>query len=262
MSVNALVLMYHAVPAGRSGCAAADPHYSVDRSRFNNQLALMSSMGLKPTSVREALKRTEGAENSPGVALTFDDGHETNFAAFEDIVRAGGTADFFVNPGTVGTAGYLSWSQLREMDQLGASIQSHGMHHIGLDDLTPQGVDESLQASRKRIEDELGRSVELFAPPYGRTVPGLADRARQLGYRALCSSRVGYWRDVLAPEIPRFAVRATTSDAHLAAWLQHSPWVLRAARARALAVGAGKQVLGRSAFMKLRRGWLGNGQQV
>ena len=98
------------------------------------------------------------------MAISFDDGHETNFAAFEDIVRAGGTADFFVNPGTVGTAGFLSWSQLREMDQLGASIQSHGMHHIGLDDLTPQGVDESLQASRKRIEDELGRSVELFAP--------------------------------------------------------------------------------------------------
>jgi peptidoglycan/xylan/chitin deacetylase (PgdA/CDA1 family) len=262
MSVDALVLMYHAVPTGRSSCAAADPHYSVDRSRFVDQLGLMSRMGLKPTSVREILKRPAGSHSAPGVALTFDDGHETNFAAFEDIVRMGGTADFFVNPGTVGTAGYLSWSQLREMDRLGASIQSHGMHHVGLDDLTAQGLEESLQGSRECIEDELGRAVELFAPPFGRTVPALTDRARHAGYQALCSSRVGYWRDVQSFEIPRFAVRATTSNASLAAWLQHSPWVLRAAQARAVAVGAGKQVLGRSAFMKLRRGWFGNGQQV
>jgi peptidoglycan/xylan/chitin deacetylase (PgdA/CDA1 family) len=196
------------------------------------------------------------------VAITFDDGHESNFAAFAEIVRVGGSADFFINPSTVGTPGHLSWAQLREMDRQGASIQSHGMHHCYLDQLPPAQVDSELVDSRRRIEDELGRSAELFAPPFGRMAPGLANRARDLGYRALCTSQVALWRDGRAAEIPRFAVRSGTSNASMAAWLKRSPWRLGAARARYWAVGAGKRLMGQSTFARLRRAWIEDRQRA
>jgi len=256
MMVNVLVLMYHAVPTSRDRCAAADPLYAVERLRFINQLALMRHKGLKPRSVRDLLSAPAGLHEGPQVAITFDDGHESNFAAFGEIMRLGGSADFFINPSSVGTPGHLSWAQLREMDRHGASIQSHGMHHLGLDELPAPQVDTELVDSRKHIEDELGRPVVLFAPPYGRMAPGLSVRARELGYQALCTSRVALWRDGHATEIPRFAVRAGTSNASIAAWLERSPWILGAARARYLAVGAGKQMLGQAAFSRLRRAWV------
>jgi peptidoglycan/xylan/chitin deacetylase (PgdA/CDA1 family) len=256
MMVNVLVLMYHAVPTSRDRCAGADPVYAVERLRFIDQLALIKQRGLKPRSVRDLLTAPPAPPDLPQVAVTFDDGHESNFAAFGEILRLGGSADFFINPSSVGTQGHLSWAQLREMDRQGASIQSHGMHHLSLDELSTARVEAELADSRKRIEDELGRSVVLFAPPFGRMTPDLALRARELGYQALCTSRVALWRDGHAIDIPRFAVRASTSNASIAAWMERSPWRLGAARARYLAVGAGKRLLGRSAFSKLRRTWL------
>lgn len=260
--VNVLVLMYHAVPTSRDRCTAADPLYAVERLRFINQLALMRHKGLKPRSVRDLLNAPPAELDQPQVAITFDDGHESNFAAFGEILRMGGSADFFINPSSVGTQGHLSWAQLREMDRQGASIQSHGMHHLSLDELPAAQVDAELADSRKHIEDELGRPVVLFAPPYGRMAPGLGLRARELGYRALCTSRVALWRDGHATDIPRFAVRAGTSNASMAAWLERSPWMLGVARARYLAVGAGKRMLGRTAFSKLRRAWVDERQRA
>jgi peptidoglycan/xylan/chitin deacetylase (PgdA/CDA1 family) len=250
---DALVLMYHAIPSGTGPCVSADPHYAVERRVFTQHLQLMQQLGFRPASVRELLQLDPEGSRASHVALTFDDGHESNFAAFAEIQRFGGSADFFINPGSVGSAGHLSWAQLREMDRQGASIQSHGLHHHALDELSPDGVTEALAVSRRRIEDELGRSCELFAPPFGRLSPGLVQRAQALGYRALCSSRVGLWKSRNAPEIPRYAVRAGTSGRQLAGCLHRSPWVLGAAQVRAAGLQTGKRLLGHGNFLKLRR---------
>jgi peptidoglycan/xylan/chitin deacetylase (PgdA/CDA1 family) len=258
---DVLVLMYHAVPTSRDRCMAADPLYAVERLRFVRHLGLIRARGLQPRSVRDLLEDPAAWQSARQVAVTFDDGHESNFAAFAEIARDGGSADFFVNPSSVGTPGHLSWAQLREMDRHGASIQSHGMHHLGLDDLPSAQVDSELADSRQRLEDELGREVALFAPPYGRMPPALVQRARSLGYRALCSSKVALWREGQPAEIPRFAVRASTSDAQIAAWLERSPFWLAAAQARYWTVSQGKRLIGRSTFAKLRRAWVDRQRQ-
>jgi peptidoglycan/xylan/chitin deacetylase (PgdA/CDA1 family) len=147
------------------------------------------------------------------------------------------------------------------MDRHGASIQSHGMHHLGLDELPSPRVDSELADSRQRLEDELGREVELFAPPYGRMPPALVQRAQSLGYRALCSSKVALWREDQSAEIPRFAVRASTSDAQIAAWLERSPWRLAAAQGRYWTVTNGKRLIGKRSFARLRQAWVDRKRQ-
>ncbi len=261
-TVNALVLMYHSVPAAQDRRAPADAFYAVEMPRFVEQLGLMQRLGLKPRSVRDLINDAGPHHRSlPPVAMTFDDGHESNFAAFAEILRHGGSADFFINPSTVGTKGYLSWAQLREMSRHGASIQSHGMHHVYLNGLLPQDVDHEMAASRARIQDELGTPVDLFAPPNGRMLKDTPQRARELGYRAVCSSQVGVWRDRQASEIPRWAVRADTSTPKLEAWLSRSPRALGVEQMRASALRWSKRMLGEASYQSLRQTILREGRQ-
>lgn len=253
---DTLVLMYHAVPASGQADGASDPHYSVSLREFIGHLELMTALGLSPRSVREVLDARLPQGRGCPVAITFDDGHESNFAAYAEIARRGGSADLFVNPSTIGMRGFLSWAQLRELARHGASIQSHGHRHVSLDELSSREVELELAESRRCIEDELGAPAVLFAPPNGRMRPDLPRRARLLGYRAVCSSRVGLWRDVQVAEIPRLAVHAQTTPQRLRAWLTRSPWAMARLHARALALGAGKRVLGAGVYRALREALL------
>lgn len=253
MTPDTLVLMYHAVPGNARHAVGADPHYSVERSHFVQQLRLMQSLGLTPRSVRDLLNDPALRQTGRPVAITFDDGHDSNFGAFAEIARLGGSADLFINPSTIGTRGFLSWAQLRELAAQGASIQSHGQRHVFLDELPPDDVRQELAMSRRRILDELGTPATLFAPPNGRMPAGLFGTARSLGYRALCTSRVGLWSADDDTHVPRFAVLASTSEARFKAWLTRSPLVLAQARARAGVLDGAKRLLGNGPYLALRR---------
>jgi peptidoglycan/xylan/chitin deacetylase (PgdA/CDA1 family) len=257
MTRDTLVLMYHAVPGKDASDGSADPHYSVDLRTFRLQLDLMLEMGLKPRSVRWLLDADFAEAQLPSVALTFDDGHESNFAAYAEIARRGGSADLFVNPGSVGTKGHLSWAQLRELARYGASIQSHSLNHVFLDSMSPDEVQRQISESRLQIEDHLGTAPCLFAPPNGRMPPGMARLAFELGYRAVCSSRVGVWRRSQTLEIPRIAVLAGTSHAQMRGWLSRSPWHLGLTLARGRVLTAGKRWLGEGRYQQVRRRLLG-----
>jgi peptidoglycan/xylan/chitin deacetylase (PgdA/CDA1 family) len=198
-----------------------------------------------------------GAVTSNAVGLTFDDGHASNRWAAERLAELGFSADFFVNPSTVGQLHYLSWADLRAMADAGMSIQSHGQHHRYLDELTPQGVAAELADSKRAIEDHLGRAVEVFAPPGGRTSQGLAHTAAALGYRALCTSRVGLWAPQQGPwDIPRFAVLQSTADQRLVRWIEQDWQEMATQRTRHALLSSAKRLLGNRGYERLRQGLL------
>lgn len=253
MSLRALVLMYHAVPTDDPVAdSAADPHYSVSMTRFVAQLDAIVARGQRPRSVRD-LQASGTSWRAPGpVALTFDDGHASNYAAYLEIAKRGGSADLFVNPSTIGTRGFLTWTQLRELAALGASIQSHGQHHDFLDDMPPAGVWAELVDSRQCIADEIGRPATFFAPPNGRMPDGFVHRAKAAGYSGVCSSRVGLWDQGEDDEIPRFAVLAGTSAAQFDRWLRREPISMNYSLARAAVLRSGKRLLGNAGYQRVR----------
>lgn len=252
------VLMYHAIPPeGTRELPAADAHYSVMMPLFEQQLRLMRALGLRPSSVADVLRDP----SQPAAGVTFDDGHDTNFAAAQVLHAMGATADFFINPSTVGTPGYLSWEQLGRMSEWGMSIQSHGMHHRFLDDLPVQEVEAELADSKRAIEARLGRPVTLFAPAGGRLAPGTATLARRLGYQRLCTSRVGLWDLGHAEtDVPRMAMLATTPTGQLARWLKQSPLEMGRQRLRYHALRQAKRALGNGLYVQLRQRLLGTGR--
>jgi peptidoglycan/xylan/chitin deacetylase (PgdA/CDA1 family) len=249
------VLMYHAIIDDGGQCVDADPHYAVRRPQFLRHLQALRDAGLRGSSVQALVQ--SGAAVSDTVGLTFDDGHASNRWAAERLAEHGFSADFFVNPSTVGQAHYLCWADLRAMAQAGMSIQSHGQHHRYLDELAPEEVKAELADSKREIEDRLGRPVEVFAPPGGRTAAALAATATTIGYRALCTSRVGLWRlQQGAWDIPRFAVLQSTSDQRLARWI-HQDWQeITTQRTRHALLSSAKRLLGNRGYERLRQGLL------
>lgn len=251
--------MYHAVHERGIAVEGSDPHYAVTPGQFKAHLDMMGTIGLRASSVRDLVACTADSA-TPRAALTFDDGHDTNLAAAELIARRGGSADFFVNPSAVGQGRFLSWSALRDMSALGMSIQSHGQHHRYLNELTPEEVREELVRSKSEIEDRLGTPVVVFAPPGGRTTPELPAIARDVGYRALCTSRTGLWRALDQPwDIPRMAVLASTSDQRLMSWLRQDRLAMWHSALRTTALSAMKRALGNGRYERLRAAALGRG---
>ena len=254
MSEKLTVLMYHAVVEDSGQCDGADPHYAVLRRQFALHLKALRGSGLRASSIA-ALRAGASAVNT--VAMTFDDGHASNRDAAEALGGYSFTADFLVNPSTVGKPNHLSWGDLRAMSDAGMSIQSHGYHHRYLDELEPSEVLAELVNSKREIEDRIGRAVTVFGPPGGRMSAGLAEAAAGAGYGALCTSRVGLWRPREgAWRIPRLAVLNSTSESRLVRWIKKDPIEIAAQQTRYQALSATKQFLGNQRYERLRRGLL------
>ncbi len=246
------VLMYHAVSAAGTNLLAADAHYAVSQRQLLDQLQLIRHKGLRPASVRSLLLQRD----SLVVALTFDDGHVSNASAAQALLDNGGTADFFINTATVGTPGHLSWQALREMADAGMSIQSHAHTHRYLDELDQADVDQEMRTSKAILEDKLGHPVELFAPPGGRMPRGLPQIASRMGYKALCSSRVGVWRDGTQRDIPRLAVLRTTPLTQFSKWMEQDRVELIQQRLRYATLTSSKRLLGNANYERVRRALL------
>lgn len=255
MNPKFTVLMYHGVADERGNCPGADPHYCVSAGQFAAHLKQVEAAGQRCVSVASLLNPNRRSDRA--VAVTFDDGHVSNLAAAERLAKADGSADFFVNPSTVGSPHFLSWSELREMASLGMSIQSHGFHHRYLDELTPQEVKAELVDSKRAIEDHLGLPVTVFAPPGGRLSPDLAQIAFDSGYAAVCASRVGLWRlGAEVWDIPRLAVLRSTADGQFARWLSQDPLEIFGSRTRYIVLNSAKWLLGNRGYERLRHGLL------
>jgi peptidoglycan/xylan/chitin deacetylase (PgdA/CDA1 family) len=255
MSGKLPVLMYHAVVNDLGQCDGADPHYAVLRHQFSLHLKALHSAGLRASSIAGV---RAGAAAANAVAMTFDDGHASNRDAAEALAAHSFTADFLVNPSTVGKPNHLSWADLRAMSDAGMSIQSHGYHHRYLDELEPSEVVAELVDSKREIEDRIGRAVTVFGPPGGRTSVGLAEAAAGAGYGALCTSRVGLWclREGTW-RIPRLAVLNSTSQSRFVRWIKQDLIAMAAQQTRYQALSATKQLLGNERYEQLRRRLLG-----
>lgn len=246
-----IALMYHALSGAGSPSEGQDAHYSVTAAQFAAHLAELARRG-GGASARDWLAGGKPA----ATLLTFDDGHLSNYTlAAPALLDAGIGADFFVNPGRVGTPGFASWAQLREMADQGLSIQSHGWDHRYFTELTPTELREDLTRSRTEIEDRIGRRVRLLAPPGGRMPERLAETARECGYTHVLSSRPGRIRDAAAHLLPRMAVTAQLDLATLQAWLDGRG--LSRARLRYAALGLAKRALGDRGYERLRARLLG-----
>jgi peptidoglycan/xylan/chitin deacetylase (PgdA/CDA1 family) len=203
----------------------------------------------------------DGRYGDGAVALTFDDGCETDATVAGPLLASLGlAAAFFVNPARVGSEGRASWDALRDLAARGFTIGSHGLDHALLDDLAPAALERQLAESRREIEDHLGRPVVALALPGGTGGEQARRLARAVGYRLVLGSRPGSWRGGAADSVlPRVAMRRPHGLEGFRAAVDARPLFILRQQARYALTLAGRRVLGARGYARLRAGRLGRG---
>jgi len=206
-------LMYHELEKpGRPLCLDEPGYvrYAVRLSDFRLQMESLSHERWRGASVGEA---TQFREGQPAVAITFDDGCETDLICAAPILREFSFgATFYVTAGFLGKPGYLSASQLQELSSLGFEIGCHSMTHAYLTDLDDKQLHHEIVESKFRLEQVIGRNVEHFSCPGGRCNERVERVAREAGYRTVATSRIHANCEGSNPfGLGRVAVMQTTS---------------------------------------------------
>lgn len=230
-----VVLKYHRL------VGAALPHaergqdlYSLTRGRFRRHLAILSGSGLPVVPFAALAAPEASASPARGVAITFDDGHASDFSeALPALLEYGFPAAFFVTAAWVGRRGHLDWPQVRELRACGMAIGAHGWDHRPLSALSPRELARQLRDARLLIEEHVGAPPDFLALPRGAGSAGVVAAAFQAGYRAIAGSLPRRWTRWSAEEvIPRYAMRRTDSLASFRALVHQEPAALRRAWTR------------------------------
>lgn len=248
----AVIYMFHAI--GELDAEDwADSHYSFSREKFIDFLRQAKHV--------KSLKQGLVDNTNQGCFMTFDDGHISNYWAGKYIAENSfGSADFFINPAKVGQAYYMSWEQIKELSELGMSIQSHGLDHRFLSDLTDEELVYQLEESKRLIEKELKQEVTILAPPGGRYDKRTVIEAQRLGYRLISNSQPGRVKSFNNYLQPRVAVMKNSIVDQLLANQKRLNYKMLLQQAKYTALKLGKRLVGNERYEKIRWFILGDGK--
>lgn len=153
------------------------------------------------------------------VRLSFDDGNSTDIdIVLPALTGRGLTATFFIVPGWLGTPGFLSKRDLRELVDSGMTIGNHGLQHHNWTLLSREKLEYEVGQARRLLEDLTGRSPDTLAIPYGAYDDGVLDTLRRQGYEHVYTSDGGA-ADPQAWLQPREHARASHDPAAITALL-------------------------------------------
>ncbi|MBQ9478065.1 MAG: polysaccharide deacetylase family protein [Selenomonadaceae bacterium] len=162
---------------------------------FDEQMAYLVNAGYVSITPQELYDGICGVATLPPkpVLITFDDGYIDNFDnAFPILLKYGLKATIFVVPGfTDVNVGYLTWNQLREMEENGITIQSHTLNHRALEELPDDEIRAELLNSKLMLEENLGHPIDFLAYPTGTYNLHIASIAQDVGYKAAFTIKYG-----------------------------------------------------------------------
>lgn len=186
-----IVLNYHELVEARP----SNP-WCLETRALGDHLALCADRLIAPQDFLQRCGEVEGAA-SDDVLLTFDDGFLSDYTqAYGQYMVAGGIPGFvsFVPTDFVGAPGRMTWDMIEELDRAGVMIGSHGVAHVDLTSLSDSELAREMSLSKSTIEQRLGKTVSLFAFPYGRFSRRVWEAALRAGYTHLFTIQLGHHR--------------------------------------------------------------------
>lgn len=187
---RALVLCWHSF--------LGDPSFDTDFSlaELGRQLDSLISLGYHFPSLEELLYgRIRGSRN---IVVTLDDGHRTVPAAIEKVFRPRGIEPaLFVYPAVIGTTSFsMDDGSLNHYASLGIPVGAHGYHHLYVTEelfkSDPEAFNREIYKAKEKTETLSGRSVLVYAYPFGALSPRTKEELRAAGYAFGFSVKSGF----------------------------------------------------------------------
>lgn len=219
------ILMYHSI--SQSGGPT-----SIMPAVFESQMAAIAEARVPVLRLDDLVAARQGGTALPphSVVLTFDDGFR-DFAetAYPVLARHGFGAMVYLPTAHIGRSEdwwganaparpLMSWAAVRDLAAEGVDFGSHTVNHPDLCSLSEKMVLAELTRSRSMLEDRLGRSVEHFAPPYGRADAAVRAAIAQ-HYRSSVGTRLGRARSSSdLHDLPRLEMFYFSDAGH---WRRH-----------------------------------------
>ena len=186
------VIMYHGIHDTPLSEGLYDSVYSLPSFRFKEHLDWLIDQGYCVKRVTD-IKKINDVNIDKDIILTFDDGDLSNYTvAFPLLEEKKLCAEFFITTDRIGKKDSITKDQIREMANRGMSIQSHGVTHRYLSDLSAKDLLFELKGSKETLEEITNIPVDVLALPGGRGSKIVTDLALQLGYKTVCTSGMGF----------------------------------------------------------------------
>ncbi len=210
---SAVVLMYHKFGENKY------PSTSVRLEQLDEQIAFLEANNFHIWPLEKIVEKIKNKEPLPDktLAITIDDAYNSIYTeAYPRFKQRGWPFTVFVSTDYIDRkfSNYLSWEQMREMQQHGASYANHSRSHdylvrrlVGESETQwAQRIRDDLNYAQKRLQQELKTPLKMLAYPYGEYDLALANIVKSIGLVAFGqhSGPVGHHSDMRF--MPRFPV--------------------------------------------------------
>jgi len=167
---------------------------TVNEKSFEYQMNFIKRHGFEVISFNDLVNGIKAGHlfSRNTVVIQFDDGYEDNYTyAYPILKKYGYPAIVFLISDKIGTPGFLTWHEVKEMENDNFIAGAHTRHHSYLPILSTAEAQEEIAGSKKVIEDNLGHSIDYFCYPSGGFTPEIKKLVMDAGYKAAVTTNRG-----------------------------------------------------------------------
>jgi len=218
-SPSGVVLEYHHVAQDTPASTSVTP------ATFETHMDYLADNGYNVWPLPRLVAAVRAGESVPAktVALTFDDAYRSVYETVWPRLRERGwpfTVFVTTSPIDQGKGHFVTWDQLREMAEGGATIANHSVNHPHMvrrrDGESREAWLERMRGevteAQQRLQDEIGDVPKLFAYPYGEFSPPIQALIEDLGYTGFGQQSGGLGPRSDFAALPRFPLATRFAD--------------------------------------------------
>lgn len=123
------------------------------------------------------------------VTTSWDDGHKLDLKLSELLIKYSLTGTFYV---AINQNDRLSDAEIREISQK-HEIGAHTMDHPRLSAVSPDKAAEEIKSSKTILENIIGKSVEMFAYPFGDFSSETKKIVNSCGFKGARTTKDWFW---------------------------------------------------------------------
>ena len=145
------------------------PSTNIRMEVFDEQMTLIKNLGYEFIDPKTFLDEFDNAKDKKKILITIDDGFSSFYnEAWPYLKKNNIPFILFVSTEPVGRNGYMTWDQIKEIDNSKIGYIGHHSHtHEYLIDMSESDFVKDIKTSTKIFKEKLGYIPPIFSYPFG-----------------------------------------------------------------------------------------------